>query len=40
MVNPDLWNDDVACGIADEEGIDEMTEDHWKVVNFIREQGN
>lgn len=37
MVDPDLWNNDVACAIADEEGIDEMTEDHWKVVNFIRE---
>ena len=37
MVNPDLWNDEVACAIACEEGIDRMTEEHWKVVKFIRD---
>jgi TusE/DsrC/DsvC family sulfur relay protein len=37
MVNPDLWNDEVARAIAEEEGIDEMTDDHWKVVFFIRD---
>ncbi|MFH1677181.1 MAG: TusE/DsrC/DsvC family sulfur relay protein [bacterium] len=36
MIDPALWNDKVACMIACEEGIDEMTEDHWKIVNFIR----
>jgi tRNA 2-thiouridine synthesizing protein E len=36
MVAPDLWNEEVACAIAKEEGIDEMTEEHWKVVIFIR----
>lgn len=37
MLEPGLWNDAVACAIAHEEGIDEMAEEHWKVVNFIRE---
>lgn len=37
MLNPGLWCDEVAGAIADEEGIAEMTEDHWKVVNFIRD---
>ena len=37
MMQPDLWCDDVALAIASEEGIDEMTEEHWKIVNFIRE---
>lgn len=37
MLEPGLWNDAVACAIAREEGIDEMAEEHWKVVNFIRE---
>ncbi|MGD8719915.1 MAG: TusE/DsrC/DsvC family sulfur relay protein [Candidatus Zixiibacteriota bacterium] len=37
MVEPDLWNDEVAAAIAAEEGIDEMSEEHWKIVNFIRE---
>jgi tRNA 2-thiouridine synthesizing protein E len=36
MIDPALWNDQVACAIAGEEGITDMTEDHWKIVNFIR----
>ena len=37
MVEPQLWNDEVAKLIANDEGIDEMTENHWKIVNFIRD---
>ncbi len=37
MLEPGLWNDAVASAIAREEGIDEMSEEHWKIVNFIRE---
>jgi TusE/DsrC/DsvC family sulfur relay protein len=37
MVAPELWDDEVARAIAEEEGIDEMSEDHWKIVNFIRD---
>lgn len=37
MVEPGLWNDAVACAIARDEGIAEMSEDHWKIVKFIRE---
>jgi dissimilatory sulfite reductase related protein len=36
MIDPKLWNDEVAKAIAGDEGIDDMTEDHWKIVNFIR----
>ena len=36
MAEPDRWNDEIALAIASEEGIDEMTDEHWKVVNFIR----
>lgn len=36
MIEPDLWDEIVAQAIAREEGIEEMTEDHWKIVNFIR----
>ena len=36
MIDPNLWNDEVARAIAEEEGIDEMTENHWKIVEFIR----
>jgi tRNA 2-thiouridine synthesizing protein E len=36
MLDPSLWDDEVALAIARDEGIDEMTEEHWKIVNFIR----
>ncbi len=37
MKDPHLWNDEVALAIATEEGISEMSDDHWKLVRFIRE---
>jgi len=36
MIDPGLWSDEVATAIGREEGIDEMVEDHWKLVHFIR----
>jgi TusE/DsrC/DsvC family sulfur relay protein len=36
MLEPELWNEAVAKAIAHEEGIEEMSENHWKIVNFIR----
>jgi tRNA 2-thiouridine synthesizing protein E len=36
LEDPALWNEKVASAIAGEEGIEEMTEKHWGVVNFIR----
>lgn len=37
MLEPESWGDAVAAAIAREEGIEEMSEDHWKIVNFIRD---
>jgi TusE/DsrC/DsvC family sulfur relay protein len=38
LQNPDEWDDDVARALAKaEEGIEDMLEDHWTVVNYIRE---
>jgi tRNA 2-thiouridine synthesizing protein E len=37
MVEPLLWNDQIAAAIAEDEGIDELTSEHWKIVNFIRD---
>jgi TusE/DsrC/DsvC family sulfur relay protein len=37
MLEPALWTDAVASAIAQDEGIGEMSRDHWKIVNFIRE---
>lgn len=30
------WNEDFAKDIAGQEGIDELTDAHWKVINFMR----
>ena len=34
---PERWNKDVALALAKTEGVEEMTDDHWKLVNFLRE---
>jgi len=36
--DPDLWDKQVAVDLAkNEEGIEEMTEEHWRVVNYLRD---
>ncbi len=35
--DPDLWDEGVAKDLAKkEEGIEEMTEEHWKLVHYLR----
>jgi len=34
---PEKWTKDVAVALASTEGVDEMTEEHWKLVNYLRE---
>ena len=34
---PDKWNKEVAEALAKTEGVDELSEDHWKLVNYLRE---
>ena len=36
MVNPDDWTKDIAVELAKEIGIDDLTEGHWKVIEFSR----
>jgi TusE/DsrC/DsvC family sulfur relay protein len=33
----DKWNEDVALALATTEGVDNMTENHWKIVNYLRD---
>lgn len=44
LVDPDLWNDEVAELFAKSDGIEETTDKHWAVVRVIRkhfeENGN
>lgn len=37
MEDPDVWNDRVALALASTEGVAELTEDHWKMINYLRE---
>ncbi len=37
LVNLEDWNEDVAKAIAEQEGI-ELTEQHWDVINYLRDQ--
>jgi len=36
LKNMDDWNEDIAKEIAGEIGLGELTEMHWKVINFMR----
>jgi len=36
--NPGDWNEEMAKAQAAEIGISNLTEKHWKVVNFMREK--
>jgi tRNA 2-thiouridine synthesizing protein E len=37
MIEPEIWDEEVAKLIAREEGIDDMTDKHWEIVKFIRD---
>ncbi|MBM3286690.1 MAG: TusE/DsrC/DsvC family sulfur relay protein [Candidatus Eisenbacteria bacterium] len=37
LLRPQEWDDGVALALAkDQEGLQTLTDDHWKVVRFIR----
>lgn len=36
LTNPDQWTKEIAVELAKEEGIDELTDAHWKVIDFSR----
>ena len=37
LVNIDDWTEEVAAALASTEQVDNLTEDHWQVVNYIRD---
>lgn len=37
LLNPDTWTEGVANYFCKEEGIDALTEDHWKVIKYLRD---
>jgi dissimilatory sulfite reductase related protein len=36
LVNPTDWTKEIAVEIAESEGIAELTEAHWKIIEFSR----
>jgi dissimilatory sulfite reductase related protein len=36
LEDPDLWSKEVGALFAPTEGVEDMTDDHWVVVDFIR----
>ena len=37
MVEPSLWNEDIVKVFAKLEDVEELTENHWKVINYLRD---
>jgi tRNA 2-thiouridine synthesizing protein E len=33
---PELWNDQLALALARSDGVTELTDAHWKIINYIR----
>ena len=38
LTDPEQWNEQIAQGIAAENGVPELTDRHWLVVTFMRER--
>ena len=38
FTDPGAWTEDMAPALAQEEGIDPLTERHWQVIRFMREE--
>ena len=36
LQDPSVWTEEIAAALAKMEEVEEMTEDHWKVVNYLR----
>ena len=33
---PDRWSEEVAAALGRTEGVEQLTDEHWKVVTFLR----
>ena len=36
FASADVWNEEIALEVAKEEGLEELNEQHMKVINFMR----
>jgi TusE/DsrC/DsvC family sulfur relay protein len=39
MTDPKQWTKEIAVELAKQEGIDPLTEAHWKIIDFCRTTG-
>ncbi|MPM62872.1 Sulfite reductase, dissimilatory-type subunit gamma [bioreactor metagenome] len=37
IVDPAVWNEDLVSYFAKQEDVSELTENHWKVINYLRQ---
>ncbi len=37
IINPEHWNKEVAAALGTVEGVDVLTEEHWKIVDYLRD---
>jgi tRNA 2-thiouridine synthesizing protein E len=37
LVDPEDWSEDMAAYFATMEDVTELTENHWKVINYLRD---
>ena len=39
MIDKSQWTKEIAVEIAKQEGIEPLTDDHWKIIDFCRQTG-
>ncbi len=37
LQEPEKWNEEIARALAVQEGVTDLTDDHWKVMNYLRD---
>lgn len=37
MQEPEEWNEEIAKALATTEAVDNLTEEHWKLVHYLRD---
>lgn len=37
LSNPENWDEDFAQAVADQEGISEISDEHWKVIHYLQD---
>ena len=38
LLNVEEWNEEVAKAMAAQEGIEELTQRHWDLINYLRDE--